>query len=152
MIVRRMNVDDVPQVVEIDKSSFTLPWTERAFRYEVSENAASRCWVVEAEDRKVVAMLVLWMILDEAHIATIATHPHYRRRGYAKRMLVEALKEARAEGANSALLEVRARHVVAQKIYHDLGFVDVGQRAHYYRDNGEDAILMTLSPIAGDWL
>ena len=152
MIIRRMSVEDVPQVVEIDQSSFSLPWTERSFRYEVTENAASRCWVVEAEDRQVVAMLVLWMILDEAHVATIATHPHYRRRGYAKSMLVEALRSARSEGATSALLEVRAHHEVAQKIYHGLGFADVGRRAQYYRDNGEDAILMTLSPIAGDWL
>lgn len=152
MIIRRMTVEDIPQVVEIDKSSFTLPWTERSFRYEVTENAASRCWVVEAENREVAAMLVLWMILDEAHVATIATHPRYRRRGYAKDMLIEALRSARAEGAISALLEVRAHHTVAQKIYHDLGFVDVGRRSRYYRDNGEDAILMTLSPITGDWL
>lgn len=147
-----MTVDDIPQVVEIDKSSFTLPWTERSFRYEVTENTASRCWVVEAENREVAAMLVLWMILDEAHIATIATHPRYRRRSYAKSMLIEALLSARTEGATSALLEVRAHHMVAQKIYHDLGFVDVGRRAQYYRDNGEDAILMTLSPIDGEWL
>lgn len=152
MIIRRMSVDDIPQVVEIDKSSFTLPWTERSFRYEVTENKTARCWVVEAENREVVAMLVLWMIVDEAHIATIATHPRYRRRSYAKSMLIEALRSARAEGAVSALLEVRAHHTVAQKIYHDLGFVDVGRRAQYYRDNGEDAILMTLSPIHGDWL
>jgi [ribosomal protein S18]-alanine N-acetyltransferase len=152
LIIRRMTVEDIPQVVEIDKSSFTLPWTERSFRYEVTENTASRCWVVEAENREVAAILVLWIILDEAHIATIATHPRYRRRGYAKDMLIEALRSARAEGAVSALLEVRAHHVVAQKIYHDLGFVDVGRRAQYYRDNGEDAILMTLSPITGDWL
>jgi [ribosomal protein S18]-alanine N-acetyltransferase len=152
MIIRRMTVDDIPQVVEIDQSSFSLPWTERSFRYEATENTASRCWVVEAENREVAAMLVLWMILDEAHVATIATHPRYRRRGYAKSMLIEALRSARTEGAKSALLEVRAHHEVAQKIYHDLGFVDVGRRGRYYRDNGEDAILMTLSPIAGDWL
>ena len=152
MIVRHMTVEDVPEVVEIDRSSFSLPWTERSFRYEVTENAAARCWVTENEDRRVAAMLVLWLILDEAHIATIATHPQYRRRGIARQMLVEALRSARAEGAQSALLEVRAHHIVAQKIYHDLGFVDVGQRLKYYRDNGEDAILMTLNPLDGDWL
>lgn len=152
MIIRHMTVEDVPQVVQIDQASFTLPWTERSFHYEVTGNNASRCWVVETENREVAAMLVLWLIVDEAHIATIATHPEYRRRGYAKAMLVEALRSAREEGAVSALLEVRAHHSVAQKIYHDLGFVDVGRRASYYRDNGEDAILMTLNPIAGDWL
>jgi ribosomal-protein-alanine N-acetyltransferase len=144
--MRRMKLEDVAEVVEIDRSSFALPWTERSFRYEIVENAAARCWVVEVEKR-VAAMLVLWMILDEAHIATIATHPHFRRRGLAKQMLMKSLASAREEGARSALLEVRARHVVAQKIYCDIGFVVVGRRPMYYRDNGEDAVLMTLENL-----
>jgi ribosomal-protein-alanine N-acetyltransferase len=146
--MRRMKLEDVAEVVEIDRSSFALPWTERSFRYEIQENAAARCWVTTV-DGHVASMLVLWIIVDEAHIATIATHPHLRRRSFAKRMLVEALRSARDEGARSALLEVRARHVVAQKIYCDIGFVEVGRRPMYYRDNGEDAVLMTLENLDG---
>ena len=146
MEVRRMTLEDVPAVAEIDRGSFRLPWSERAFRYEVAENPAARCWVTLV-DRRVVAMLVLWLILDEAHIATIATDPNYRRKGIARRMLVEALIAVRQDGASSALLEVRSSHTVAQKIYRDLGFVEVGRRLKYYRDNGEDAILMTLASL-----
>ena len=146
--IRRMKLEDVPEVVEIDRSSFALPWTERSFKYEVQENQAARCWVTIVDER-VASMLVLWIIVDEAHIATIATHPHFRRRGFAKRMLVKSLVAAREEGAKKALLEVRARHVVAQKIYCDIGFVDVGRRPMYYRDNGEDAVLMTMENLDG---
>ena len=146
--LRRMQLKDVPEVVEIDRSSFTLPWTERSFKYEIEENRAARCWVMTV-DESVASMLVLWMILDEAHIATIATHPSFRRRGFAKQMLAKSLVSAREEGALKALLEVRACHVVAQKIYYDLGFVEVGRRPMYYRDNGEDAVLMTLENLAG---
>lgn len=144
--IRRMTLEDVPVVVEIDRSSFALPWTERSFKYEVTENSAARCWVTTVDGR-VVSMLVLWIIADEAHIATIATHPDFRRRGFAKKMLVEALQAARQEGAKKALLEVRARHVIAQKIYCDIGFVEVGRRPMYYRDNGEDAVLMTMENL-----
>jgi ribosomal-protein-alanine N-acetyltransferase len=144
--IRRMKLEDVSEVVEIDRSSFTMPWSERAFQHEVTENAAARCWVT-TEDGRVVSMLVLWMILDEAHVATIATHPHFRRRGFAKTLLVTSLLAAREEGAVKALLEVRARHVVAQKIYCDVGFVEVGRRPMYYRDNGEDAVLMTMEDL-----
>lgn len=146
--IRRMKVEDIPEVVEIDRSSFTLPWTERSFTYEVTENSAARCWVTEV-DGQVAAMLVLWIIVDEAHIATIATHPKFRRRGFAKKMLIKSLVAAREEGAKKALLEVRARHVVAQKIYCDIGFVEVGRRPMYYRDNGEDAVLMTMDELSG---
>lgn len=144
--IRRMKLEDVPEVVEIDRSSFTLPWTERSFKYEVQENLAARCWVTTVDER-VASMLVLWIIVDEAHIATIATHPQFRRRGFARQMLMKSLAAAREEGARSALLEVRARHVVAQKIYCDIGFVEVGRRPMYYRDNGEDAVLMTLENL-----
>lgn len=146
--IRRMKLEDVPEVVEIDRSSFTLPWTERSFKYEVQENQAARCWVTIVDER-VASMLVLWIIVDEAHIATIATHPQFRRRGFAKKMLMKSLVAAREEGAQKALLEVRARHVVAQKIYCDIGFVDVGRRPMYYRDNGEDAVLMTMENLDG---
>ena len=146
--VRRMDVKDIPEVVEIDRSSFTLPWTERSFKYEVEENRAARCWVTTVDER-VAAMLVVWIIVDEAHIATIATHPNFRRRGFAKQMLVKSLTSAREEGVRKALLEVRARHVVAQKIYCDIGFVEVGRRPMYYRDNGEDAVLMTMENLDG---
>ncbi len=144
--IRRMEGRDIPEVLEIDRSSFTLPWTERAYKYEVEENKAARCWVATLDDR-VVAMLVLWIILDEAHIATVATHPHYRRQGLGSRLLTRALVSAREEGAVKALLEVRARHTTAQKIYRDLGFVEVGRRPKYYHDNDEDALLMTLDNL-----
>ncbi len=146
IVIRRMELKDIPEVVEIDRSSFTLPWTERAYKYEVQENTAARCWVTTVDER-VAAMLVLWLILDEAHIATIATHPHFRRRGLGSRMLTRALVLAREQGAEKALLEVRARHAVAQKIYGDIGFVEVGRRPKYYHDNGEDAVLMTLENL-----
>lgn len=137
---------DIPEVLEIDRSSFTLPWTERAYRYEVEENKAARCWVATLDDR-VVAMLVLWIIVDEAHIATVATHPHYRRQGLGSRLLTRALVSAHEEGAVKALLEVRARHTTAQRLYRDLGFVEVGRRPKYYHDNDEDALLMTLDNL-----
>ncbi|OGO79674.1 MAG: ribosomal-protein-alanine N-acetyltransferase [Chloroflexi bacterium RIFOXYD12_FULL_57_15] len=143
-----MEMKDIPEVVEIDRSSFTLPWTERSYKYEAQENSAARCWVTMVDGR-VASLLVLWLIVDEAHIATIATHPQFRRRGFAKRMLIQSLVSAREEGALKSLLEVRARHVVAQKIYCDIGFVEVGRRPMYYRDNGEDAVLMTMEDLDG---
>ena len=146
LIVRRMTVEDVPAAHDIDVSSFTLPWPERSLRFEVTDNPAARCWVAEL-DGCLVGMLILWMIVDEAHIATVATHPDYRRQGIASNVLVEALKSAYAEGARSALLEVRAGNQAAQEMYRKFGFEVVGRRERYYKDNHEDAVLMTLSHL-----
>jgi len=143
LIIRRMTVEDVPAAHEIDKVSFTLPWPERSLRFEVTDNPAARCWAAELDSR-LVGMLVLWMIVDEAHIATLATHPDFRRQGIAKRLLVTALENVHAEGARTALLEVRAGNEAALKMYEAFGFEVVGRRERYYKDNNEDAVLMTL--------
>jgi ribosomal-protein-alanine N-acetyltransferase len=148
LVLRKMMVEDVPAVHAIDVGSFTLPWPERSLRFEVSDNPAARCWVAELEGQ-VVGMLVLWLIVDEAHIATLAIQPDYRRQGLAKRLLVEALRAAYQEGARQALLEVRAGNEAAQAMYCTFGFEEVGRRAKYYKDNGEDAILMTLGKMEG---
>jgi ribosomal-protein-alanine N-acetyltransferase len=141
-----MTVEDVPAAHAIDVSSFTLPWPERSFRFEVTDNPAARCWVAELGGR-VVGMLVLWMIVDEAHIASLATHLEFRRQGIAKQLLVEALDHAYTEGARTAFLEVRAGNDAARRMYQKFGFDEVGRRERYYKDNNEDAILMTLKRL-----
>jgi ribosomal-protein-alanine N-acetyltransferase len=144
--IRRMTIEDVPAAHEIDKLSFTLPWPERSFRFEVFNNPAARCWVAELNGC-VVGVLILWLIIDEAHIATLATHPDFRRQGIAEQLLVEALEKAHSEGARSTLLEVRAGNAPAQALYRKYGFEAVGCRERYYKDNNEDAVLMTLKRL-----
>lgn len=145
-IIRRMTETDLPTVHEIDHLSFALPWPERSFRFEVSANPSARCWVGELDGR-VVAMMVIWMIVDEAHIATFATHPEFRGQGFGRELLRHGLEAAAREGFERAFLEVRAGNETAQKLYRDFGFVEDGRRAHYYKDNGEDAILMSLASL-----
>jgi len=145
-----MTVEDVPAVYELDTLSFSLPWTERSFAYEVTENPNARTWVVEIDHDgipRLVGMLVLWIFLDEAHIATLAVHPDFRRQGIAGHLLRMALNSAYADGTRHALLEVRAGNQVAREMYEKLGFAVVGFRHHYYHDNDEDALLMTLENL-----
>ena len=149
--IRRMTLADVPQVAEIDRLSFSLPWPERSFRFEVTENPVSRGWVVEVEGR-IVAMLVLWLIVDEAHIATIAVHPDFRRQGIGEEILLDALAAAQEKGARRAFLEVRIGNTIAQAMYKKYGFAVDGVRPKYYKDNNEDAILMSLDNLAIDVL
>lgn len=148
MNIRHMTIDDLSQVLAIDQVSFSLPWPERSFRFEITDNRASRAWVSET-DGKITGMIVLWLLVDEAHIATIATHPDFRRQGIAGRLLLHALSEVRKEGATHSVLEVRQTNSAAQEMYRKFGFTESGRRPHYYRDNGEDAILMTLNELEG---
>ena len=144
LVFRGMVEADLRAVQEIDAVSFSLPWPESAFHFELNCNPAARCWVADL-DGQVVGVLVIWMIVDEAHIATIATHPEYRHLGIGKNLLAHALEFAVREGAVRAFLEVRAGNFAAQEMYRKLGFVEDGRRKRYYKDNGEDAILMSIT-------
>ena len=145
-IIRKMTVEDVPSVVALDQMSFSLPWPERSFRFELTDNPASRCWVAEVDGR-IVGMIVNWLLVDEVHVATIATHPDYRRQGIAKELLSHSLRYMNGEGAVSSFLEVRESNTAAREMYCKFGYEETGRRKGYYKDNNEDAILMTLEKI-----
>ena len=144
--IRKMIAADLEQVSAIDQASFSLPWPARSFQFELTDNPASRSWVAESQGR-VVAMIVVWLIVDEVHVATIATHPDFRRQGIGARLLTHALKAVKAEGAQRGFLEVRASNETAQEMYRRFGFVQDGRRLRYYKDNNEDAILMSLKEL-----
>ncbi|HLE90255.1 MAG TPA: ribosomal protein S18-alanine N-acetyltransferase [Anaerolineales bacterium] len=146
LIIRKMTADDIPAVVELDKMSFSLPWPERSFRFELTDNPASRCWVAEVDGR-VVGMIVVWLLVEEAHVATLATHPDLRRQGIAKKLLSHALRYLINEGAQTSFLEVRASNIAAQEMYRKFGYEESGRRRRYYKDNDEDAILMNLDSL-----
>lgn len=150
-VIRPMALGDVEAVYAVDRLSFSLPWTERAYRFEISENPNASPWVAEISlddgTRQVVGMIVTWLIVDEAHVGTIAVHPDYRRQGIGERLLAVSLADAARRGAVQALLEVRRGNAAAQHMYARFGFAVVGVRPRYYRDNGEDALLMTLAPL-----
>lgn len=184
--IRPMKMEDVDQVVQIDRLSFSLPWPVSAYRYEVEENLRSSKLVAEVpsevainpmvsqmspsitmidgnpggmidhesfpingNDFSIVGMIVIWMIIDEAHIATIAVHPNFRRQGIARFLVTAGLDEAIKNKMKTATLEVRAGNLAAQTLYRQFGFESVGIRPRYYKDNAngvtayEDAIIMT---------
>ena len=94
--------------------------------------------------RPVIGFAGLWMLVDEGHISTIASHVDWRGRGVGELLLVSLLREAQRRSAAFATLEVRVSNRVAQNLYAKYDFVEVGRRKRYYRDNNEDALIMTV--------
>lgn len=146
---RPMQLADIPAVQAIDQLSFPVPWPRSAFRFELTENKQSLVRIAtagEPDSREViVGVIVVWLILGEAHIATLSVHPEYRRRGIASRLLIDAMYIASRKGATTSTLEVRAGNVSARRLYEKFRFQVVGRRHAYYRDNNEDALIMTVN-------
>jgi ribosomal-protein-alanine N-acetyltransferase len=164
-VVETMRLEDVPQVMAIERESFPLPWPERAYRYELSKNQHSHYVVLRPASVLVPALRRtrlkrfllkdpptpilgyggFWMIAGEAHISTLAVASNWRERGLGELLLWSMLDRAAAMGAFEATLEVRVSNHVAQNLYRKYGFEKVGQRQRYYQDNGENAWIMTVS-------
>jgi len=149
--VRPMMVEDLPAVIEIDRQSFAIPWPARSFRFELQENPVGRLLVaVPAEGQgmeTVLGYIGLWDLVDEGHISTLAVHPDYRRQGIGESLLKEGLVALARTGMQRASLEVRASNQAAQALYAKFGFSLYGRRRGYYQDNGEDALIMTLTDL-----
>jgi len=149
--IRTMDISDLDQVLEIDNLSFTSPWPKNAYLYELNENPKSKLWVAEINldsiERIVIGMIVIWIILDEIHIATLAVHPGYRKQGVAKKLITMAINEAKNQGAKEITLEVRKSNIAAQELYRLFDFHIVGHRKGYYQNNREDALIMTRNNI-----
>jgi len=151
--VRPMTLDDLPAVMEIDRLSFTLPWPERSFRFELTGNDASHLIVAESSvggEELLAGYLGYWQLVDEMHISTLAVHPEMRGRGIGERLLQAGLEQAWIQGAEMSTLEVRPSNEAAIALYRKYGFELVGRRRAYYQDNNEDALLMTLTRLS-DW-
>jgi ribosomal-protein-alanine N-acetyltransferase len=170
LILRYMTLDDIQQVMTVERSAFTSPWTARSYAYEVSESTHSHMVVLEEAQAAAVSvgwrrflrrltgeretastrstLLAyggLWHIIDEAHVSTIAVADDHRGRGYGEISLAAMLGKAVALGAEYVVLEVRVSNTVAQNLYKKYGFETTSIKRGYYRDNNEDAYDMRLT-------
>lgn len=89
----------------------------------------------------------LWLMIDEAHISTIASHPDWRGKGIGELLLFAMIENSMEIGAQLVTLEVRVSNTAAQSLYRKYGFLVAGTRRGYYSDNGEDAYIMTTPSI-----
>ena len=143
-----MAVNDLDQVLDIERTSFPTPWTRAAFCYEIEQNKVAHCTAMRAR-RGVVGYVCFWEIGHEIHVTNLAVHPEWRRLGVARRLLAAALAEGVARGVTLAFLEVRPSNTHALALYESLGFQVIGRRNGYYFDTGEDALVMEAR-LGGD--
>ena len=63
----------------------------------------------------------------------VCVRDEYRCRGLARKILLYLLDRARLAGMYEAFLEVRPSNIAAARLYHSLGFEQVGVRRGYYQ-------------------
>jgi [ribosomal protein S18]-alanine N-acetyltransferase len=135
---------DIVEIIAIENDSYPTPWSENIFRNEIT-SPISRILVGRTAKRVIGGVwgyIVYWRVDDEVHLHNVAVRRDMRRKRIASRLLEEAIRRCRWEGARRATLEVRRSNLPAQKMYEKFGFTVEGIRPGYYMDTGEDALIM----------
>lgn len=139
----RLGLDDLGDLVAMERDCFTVPWGEKEFRLGL-EGEVFKVFGLRGADGSLAAYISFYHVADEMEVLNIAVRPELRRGGLGRRLLRLVLQICRKMGINSAHLEVRVGNEAARRLYAGLGFVRTGLRKGYYPDTGEDAILMGL--------
>lgn len=148
MTLRRMMLQDIEQVLEIEHRCFTSPWSRQAFVTELVDNRLAEYIVLEYEGR-IIGYVGVWLVIDEGHITNVAIDPEFRGRHLGEYLMRTMMENCAAHGIQRITLEVRLTNTVAQQLYQKLGFVSVGKRRGYYTDNNEDALIMWADVASG---
>jgi ribosomal-protein-alanine N-acetyltransferase len=142
--IEPMTVADLPRVLAIERMSFTSPWSEANFRYEIEDNTLAWNLVGRAEG-VAVAFACAHIVADELMINDLAVDSSVRRQGLGSMLLRHLIDGARVRGCRRATLEVRPSNAPARALYEAFGFEVVGRRRGYYADSGEDAMLLACA-------
>jgi len=138
--IRWMIRRDMPEVLDIEMSSFEFPWTEDDFiRCLRQRNCIG---MVAEHDERVIGFMIYELHKNQLHILNFAVLPEFRRRGAGRQMVAKLIGKLSNQRRNKILLEVRETNLEAQLFFRDMGFRAVTVLRDFYDDTTEDAYLM----------
>ena len=151
--IRPLAYADLPQVIAIERRAFTSPWSLAMFVLELSKRTSLCLAAVDTTDPagrgdRLLGYLICSRFDTVWHLMNVAVDPDHRRQGLGWALLHQMIERAGPEEPYT--LEVRESNAPAITLYERLRFRAAGKRPRYYRDNGEDAVIMwrTVDTVA----
>ena len=138
--IRPLGYSDLPQVISIERRAFTTPWSLAMFVLEVAKPSGLRLAAVDGVSGRLVGYLVLSRYDTVWHLMNVAVDPVRQHQGIGRALLEQMIDRAGPD--EQYTLEVRTSNTPAIRLYESLGFRSAGKRPRYYRDTGEDAVIM----------
>lgn len=138
--IREMQSGDLGAVAEIEKSIFSMPWSEKGFADSMRQECT--LFLAAVRDGKIVGYCGMFQSFDEADITNVAVEEKSRGQGIAQTMLRELMKRGAERGITAYTLEVRLGNVAARRLYEKLGFETASVRKNFYEKPVEDAVIM----------
>jgi ribosomal-protein-alanine N-acetyltransferase len=139
--------EDLDGVLDVERESFTNPWTREMYSWELQNRAVCHIYVVRTDGCRVAGFCAFWLVFDEIHINNLAMRPDFRGLGMGTALLTHVMDAGRDLGARRATLEVRASNDAALRLYERLRFYVAGRRRNYYSNPVEDALILWRDDI-----
>ena len=124
--IRAMEEKDIPQVEEIEKKIFSLPWSEKSFHDACSDE--NNIYLVCEDEGTITGYCGLW---------TVMLMEEMEKRGIQKKVDV-------------FFLEVRESNDAARRLYEKMKYKQIGIRKRFYERPVEDAIVMSKMYTEGN--
>ncbi len=145
VIERTLSEADLSEILEIEKASFSNPWTRQMYLRELQNPDVSFLYVLRVEEGsgwRMAGFCSFWLVLDEIHINNLAVRSEHQGRGFGTALLTHVLEAGASRGAERATLEVRPSNASARRLYERLGFSVAATRPNYYASPPEDALIL----------
>lgn len=141
MQIRKMLEEDLDQVVEIENSIFSLPWSKNSFRDACQKE--TNIYLVAVDEDEILGYVGMWTVLGEGDITNVAVKASARRKGVGEKLISELIEAGRTAKTDIFFLEVRESNEAARKLYEKQGFLQIGMRKNFYEKPVENAIVMS---------
>ena len=145
--VKYMQLSDIDDICKVEADAYgEHHWSRDSFVVELNNNLA-KYYVARNEKGELLGYLGAWIIIDEAHITTLAVAPEHTRKGVAFSLMNCFISDCYKNMVKYITLEVRVSNEPAISLYSKFAFKSLGTRKGYYQDNGEDALIMWTENI-----
>lgn len=138
--IRTMQAEDLPQVCEIEKDNFSIPWSEKSFLESMERK--DTVFLAAHVSGEVAGYLGCYCIAGTGEITNVAVKASFRRKGIGSMLLEKLYEEGAALETHEFFLEVRESNEAAIALYSRQGFVREGIRKNFYEKPVENAVIM----------
>ncbi len=143
-----MQLSDLKAVDQLEAAAYGVHQPQSNYKHDLQQNQLSHHFVLKLSAPKIIiGHAALWLLADEIHISSIAVNPDWQRLGLSEWLLLTLLDKGEQLGGVVATLEVRPSNQPALGLYEKYQFEEIGRRPHYYRDNDEDALILTTPAV-----
>ena len=143
LTIRKMDPQDLEEVVSLSATSPSNPWSKQMFIEEMQHPNAS-CYVMtsgEPSTASPLGFLCFRNVGDESDLLNIGVHPESRGCGIGKKLMTFYVEECQQRGAKTLYLEVDPRNQPAVRLYLSQAYRKNGVRKNFYQGKF-DALLM----------